>query len=60
MKQELCRVRFDFNGTSAIGIHSKLEAESKCMSKETFLGHDSSLLRSSINEAYNTAKVKTV
>lgn len=54
------RVRFHFSGTSATGIHSKLEAESKCVSKETFLGHDSSLLCSSINEAYNTVKVKTV
>lgn len=54
------RVRFDFSGTNDIGIHSKLEAESKCVSKKTFLGHGSSLLCSSINEAYNTAKVKTV
>lgn len=54
------RVRFDLSGTSAIGIHPKLEAESKCVSKETFLWHDSSLLCSSINEAYNTAKAKTV
>ena len=54
------RVRFDLSGTSAIGIHPQLETESKCVSKETFLRHDSSLLCSSINEAHNTAKAKIV
>lgn len=54
------RVRFDLSGTSTIGTHPELEAESRCVSKETFLGHDSSLLCSSTNEACNTAKAKTV
>lgn len=54
------RVRFDLSGTSAIGIHPQLEAESKCVSKEAFLGHDSSLPCSSRNEAYNTAEAKLV
>jgi len=54
------RVRFHLSGTGDIGIHPELEAESRCVSKETFLGHDSSLLCSSINEAYNTAKAKRV
>lgn len=42
--------------TSTVGIHPKPKAEAKCASKETFLGHDSSLLCCSTNEAYSTAK----
>lgn len=45
----------DLSDTSAAGIHPKLKAEAKCASKDTFLGHDSSLLCSSTNEANNTA-----
>lgn len=57
IEQQLCAewgLR-DLSDASTAGIHPKLKAEAKCASKETFLGHDSSLLCSSTNEAYNTA-----
>lgn len=39
------RVRFDLTGMRVIGIHRELEAESRYVSKETFLQHDSSVLQ---------------
>lgn len=51
-------MRFHLGAISAIGINPELEAESKCVSKQTFLGYDSSLFCSNTDEAHNTAKAK--